>query len=129
MSEFVINNSINVSKWNQIITFLVSRIKIAWKWAKKGTLKIQKSQIAILVLKQSPNSTVLSIVRYPGCAKTVLSGDPLYPLSRLYFHLSCSYITNWIALQNCKIAILNCKGVIYHIKISQWFLTILSNPH
>ena len=53
----------------------------------------------------------------------------IYPLSRLYFHLSCSYFTNWIALQNCKIAILNCKGVVYQIKISQWFLTVLSNPH
>ena len=48
MSEFVINNSINASKWNQIITFLVSKIKLAWKWAKKGTLKIP-----ILVLNQS----------------------------------------------------------------------------
>ena len=42
MSEFVINNSINVSKWNQIITFLVSKIKIAWKWAKKGDFENPK---------------------------------------------------------------------------------------
>ena len=45
---------------------------------KKGTLKIQKSQIPILVLNQSSNSTVFSIVRFPGGAKTVLSGDSLY---------------------------------------------------
>jgi hypothetical protein len=38
---------------------------------KKGTLKIQKSQIAILVLNQSPNSMVFSILRFPGGTKTV----------------------------------------------------------
>ena len=32
----------------------------------------------ILVLNQSPNSTVFTIVQFPGGAKTVLSGDPLY---------------------------------------------------
>ena len=30
----------------------------------------------ILVLNQSPNSTVFSIVQFPGRAKIVLSGDP-----------------------------------------------------
>ena len=32
----------------------------------------------ILVLNESPNSKVFSIVRFHGGAKTVLSGDPLY---------------------------------------------------
>ena len=32
----------------------------------------------LLVLNQSPISTVFPIVRFPGGAKTVLSGDPLY---------------------------------------------------
>ena len=32
----------------------------------------------LLVLNQSPFSTVFSIVRFSVCAKTVLSGDPLY---------------------------------------------------
>ena len=44
----------------------------------KGTLRIQKSSIEILVLNQSPNSTVFVIVRFPGGAKTVLSGESLY---------------------------------------------------
>ena len=45
---------------------------------KKGTLKIQKSYIVILVLNQSPISTIFAIVRFPGSTKLVLSGDPLY---------------------------------------------------
>ena len=45
---------------------------------KKGTLKIQKSKIVILVLNKSLFSTIFSIVQLPGCAKFVLSGDPLY---------------------------------------------------
>ena len=41
-------------------------------------LRIQKSKIAILVLNQSPNSTV------PWGRKTILSGDPLYLKLRVY---------------------------------------------
>ena len=36
--------------------------------------------MAILVQNQSPNSTVFSIVRFPGSAKTVLSWESLYNL-------------------------------------------------
>jgi hypothetical protein len=45
---------------------------------KKGTSKIQKSQIAILVLNQPPISAVFSIVRFAGDPKTALSGESLY---------------------------------------------------
>ena len=48
-----------------------------WKWAKKGTLKIQKSQIAILVLNQCPISAVFPIVRFAGDQKTALTGESL----------------------------------------------------
>ena len=41
---------------------------------KKRTLKIQKSQIAILVLNQSPISAVFLIVRFAGDPKTSLTG-------------------------------------------------------
>ena len=51
---------------------------------KKGTLKIQKSQIAILVLNQSPISAVFPIVRFAGNSKTALTGDLLY---FLYFQV------------------------------------------
>ena len=44
---------------------------------KKGTLKIQKSQIAVLVLNQSPISAVFATVQFPFAPKSVLSGDPL----------------------------------------------------
>ena len=36
----------------------------------------------LLVLNQSPLSTIFAIVRFPGGAKFVLSGDPLYILSQ-----------------------------------------------
>ena len=36
MLKYVIHIPINVSKWNKIITFLGSKIKIACKWANKG---------------------------------------------------------------------------------------------
>ena len=45
---------------------------------KKGTLKIQKSLIVILVISQSPLSTIFAIERFPGSPKLVLSGDPTY---------------------------------------------------
>ena len=45
---------------------------------KKGTLKMQKSQIVILVLNQSPHGTIFAIVQFLGSTKFVLSGDPLY---------------------------------------------------
>jgi hypothetical protein len=41
-------------------------------------LKIQKSQIAILVLNQPGISAVFPIVRFAGDPKTALTGDPLY---------------------------------------------------
>ena len=53
-------------------------LKAGQKYEKKGTLEIQKSKIAILILNQSSNSTIFAIVRYPGGPKFVLSGDPLY---------------------------------------------------
>ena len=43
-----------------------------------GTFKIQKSQIAILVLNQPPISAVFTIVRVAGDQKTELTGDSLY---------------------------------------------------
>ena len=45
----------------------------------------------ILVLNQSPNSTVFSIVRVPGGAKTVLSGDPLY---HVIYQILIRYLQN-----------------------------------
>ena len=50
---------------------------------KKGTLRIQKSQIAILVLNQSPISAVFPIVRFAGDPKTALTGDLLYYIAQL----------------------------------------------
>ena len=41
-------------------------------------MKISKKRGLWKSKRQSPISTVFSIVRFPGCAKTVLSGDPLY---------------------------------------------------
>ena len=48
------------------------------KWAKKGTSKIQKSKIAILVLNQRLISAVFPTVRLPGDQKTALTGEFLY---------------------------------------------------
>jgi hypothetical protein len=50
---------------------LIKIIKIS----KKGTLKIQKSKIAILVLNQCPISAVFPIVWLPGDQKTALTGE------------------------------------------------------
>ena len=47
-----------------------------------GTLKIQKSWIAILVPNQSPFRTIFSIIQFPGGAKFVLSGDPQVQTSK-----------------------------------------------
>ena len=41
-------------------------------------MKIQKSQIAVLVLNQSPISAVFTIVRFAGDPKTALTGELLY---------------------------------------------------
>ena len=49
-----------------------------FKSEKKWTLKIQKSKIVILVLKQSPISAVFQIVRFPGDQKIALTGESLY---------------------------------------------------
>jgi hypothetical protein len=61
------------------LTILILFLKIVsfWKWAKKGTFKIQKSQIAILVLNQCPISAVFPIVRFAGDQKTALTGESL----------------------------------------------------
>ena len=48
------------------------------KMRKKGTLKIQKSLIAILVINQPPISAVFPIVRFAGNPKTALTGESLY---------------------------------------------------
>ena len=47
---------------------------------KKETLKIQKSEVVISVLNQSPHSTIFAMVRFPGSTKLVQLGDPLYNL-------------------------------------------------
>ena len=52
-------------------------MKILLKSEKKWTLKIQKSKIVILVLNQSPISSVFPIVRFAGNPKTALTADPL----------------------------------------------------
>ena len=43
----------------------------------------------LLVLNQSPLSTIFAIVQFPGGAKFVLSGDPLY-YTRVSYEL-CKY--------------------------------------
>ena len=52
-------------------------MKVLLKSDKKWTLKIQKSEIVVLVLNQSPISAVSPIVRSAGDPKTALTGDPL----------------------------------------------------
>ena len=81
MSEFVIDNSINVSKWNQIITFLVSKIKKAWKWAIKGDFENPKVINLDFSSKSIPEQYGMlnSKVSWGG-AKTLISGDSLYSL-------------------------------------------------
>ena len=58
------------------------------KIPKKWTLKIQKSKIVSLVLKQSSISAVFQIVRFAGDQKTALTGDPLYRIYRIYILIS-----------------------------------------
>ena len=53
------------------------KLKFSQNGLKKGTLKIQKSKIAILVLNQSPISAVFQIVRFPGDQKTTLTRESL----------------------------------------------------
>ena len=48
------------------------------KMSKKGDFENLKVINRDFSTKSVPNSTVFSIVRFPGGAKTVLSGDPLY---------------------------------------------------
>ena len=45
-------------------------------------MKIQKSKIVSLVLKQSSISAVFQIVRFAGDQKTALTGESLYLLDR-----------------------------------------------
>ena len=59
-------------------------LKFSQNELKKGTLKIQKSKIAILVLNQSSISAVFQIVRFPGDQKTALTGDSLYILQNIF---------------------------------------------
>ena len=56
-------------------------LKFSQNELKKGTLKIQKSKTAILVLNQSPISAVFQIVWLSGDQKTALTGESLYPIS------------------------------------------------
>ena len=60
------------------INAIVFLLKILLKKEKKWTLKIQKSEIVILVLNLSPISAVSPIVRFAGDPKPALTGDPLY---------------------------------------------------
>mgnify|MGYP001443327999 CR=1 FL=1 len=57
---------------------IILLLKFGQNELKKGTLKIQKSKIAILVLNQSPISVVFQIVPFPGDQKTPLTGESLY---------------------------------------------------
>ena len=63
-------------------------MKINENEQKRGTLKIQKSQIAILVLNQSPISAVSPIVRFAGDQKTALTGESLYILITMCLFIS-----------------------------------------
>ena len=59
--------------------FLVSKIKIhSLKMSKKRDFENPKVINCDFSTKLAPNSTVFSIVRFLGGAKTVLSGNPLY---------------------------------------------------
>ena len=51
--------------------------KICENEQKNGTLKTQKSKMAILVLNQFPISAVFPKVRFPGDQKTALTGESL----------------------------------------------------
>ena len=59
-----------------MVSFLL--IKIIETSKKKGTLKIQKSKIVILVLNQCPISVVFQIVQLPGDQKTAITGESLH---------------------------------------------------
>ena len=61
------------------INAIVFLLKILLKREKKWTLKIQKSEIVILVLNpESPISAVFPIVWFAGYQKTALTGESLY---------------------------------------------------
>ena len=47
--------------------------------------------IAISVINQSQISSVFSIVRFPGCTKTVLSGESLYIVVVVVVHVQSYY--------------------------------------
>ena len=64
---------------------------------KKGTLKIKKSEIEILVLNLCSISAVFQIVRLSGDQKTALTGDSLYSVAELIGHE-----TKHIYLHNIK---------------------------
>ena len=70
-----VNNHVKI---NLTISFSLWKNYIYWEWAKKWTLKTQKSQMAILVLNQCSISAVFPIVRFAGDQKTALTGESLY---------------------------------------------------
>ena len=53
---------------------IILLLKFSQNKLKKGTVKIQKSKIAILVLYQSPINAIFQIVGFPGDQKTALTG-------------------------------------------------------
>ena len=53
-------------------------MKHLFKSEKKWTLKIQKSKIVILGVKQPSISAVFHLARFPGDQKTALTGESLY---------------------------------------------------
>ena len=57
---------------------IILLLKFSQNELKKGTLKIQKSKIVILVLNLCPISVVFQIVQLPGDQKTALTGESLY---------------------------------------------------
>ena len=61
--------------------FLLPYVRKPAKYGGRGSIGLDATPTVLIHIghpvNQSPNSTVLSIVRFPGCAKTVLSGDPL----------------------------------------------------
>jgi len=71
----------------------------------------------ILVLYQSPNSTVFSIVWFPGGAKTELSGDSLTKMectltrkpNYRWCHKSVKYVTKWGLLRKLSMGVLGTK--------------------
>ena len=95
MSEFEINNSINVSKWNQIITFLVSKIKIAWKWAKKGDFENPKVINRDFSTKSVPEKYGFLNSTVPwGRKNSTIWGPPVQP-NTMRYEVTAYSISEW----------------------------------